>query len=52
MKTVHDVKKAMDFDTMINVVYQNRKEAAQTAKKVKPQKHKNKWFDVFPACRV
>lgn len=52
MKTVHDVKKALDYDTMINVVHQHRKEMAQAAKEVaKPRKRRNKWHEVFPACR-
>ncbi len=51
MKTVHDVKKALDYDTMINVVYQHRKEMAQDAKVVKPRKRRNKWHEVFPVCR-
>ena len=51
MKTVHDVKKALDYDTMINVVHQHRKQMAQAAKAVKPVKRRNKWKDVFPVCR-
>ena len=51
MKTVFDVKKALDYDTMINVVHQHRKEAAQTAKVVKFKKRRNKWSDVFPVCK-
>lgn len=51
MKTVHDVKKALDYDTMINVVHQHRKQMAQAAKVVKPRKRRNKWYEVFPVCR-
>lgn len=51
MKTVHDVKKALDYDTMIHVVYQHRKEMAQAAKVVKPRKRRNKWNEVFPVCK-
>lgn len=51
MKTVHDVKKALDYDTMINEVYRYRKQMAQAAKVVKPVKRRNKWSEVFPVCR-
>ena len=51
MKTVHDVKKAPDYDTMINVVHQHRKEMAQATKAVKTRKRRNKWQEVFPVCK-
>ena len=52
MKTVHDVKQAVAYDTMIKVVQQYKKEMAQAAKVVKPIKRKrNKWNEVFPVCR-
>lgn len=50
MKTVHDVKQAVAYDTMIKVVQQYKKEMAQAAK-VKPRKRRNKWSEVFPVCR-
>lgn len=52
MKTVNDVKMALDFDTMINVVYQHRKEVAQAAKSLKHRNKRNKWHEVFPASKV
>jgi hypothetical protein len=51
MKTVFDVKKALDQETMINVVNQHRKEVAQAQKVVKFRKRRNKWSDVFPVCK-
>lgn len=51
MKTVHDVKQAVAYDTMIKVVQQYKKEAAQAAKVVKPRKRRNKWSEVFLVCR-
>lgn len=51
MKTVFDVKKALDYDTMINVVNQHRKEQAQAQKVVKFRKRRNKWSDVFLVCK-
>lgn len=51
MNTVYDVKKALDYDTMINEVYRYRKEMAQAAKAVKPVKRRNKWYEVFPVCK-
>ena len=51
MKTVFDVKKALDYDTMINVVNQHRKEVAQAQKVVKFRKCRNKWSDLFPVCK-
>lgn len=51
MKTAFDVKKALDYDTMINEVYRYQKEKAQAAKVVKPRKRRNKWNEVFPVCK-
>lgn len=52
MKTAFDVKKALDYDTMIGVVYQCRKEAAQVVKVAPmPRRRRNKWYEVFPVCR-
>ena len=51
MKTVHDVKQAVAYDTMIKVVQQHRQEMTQGAKVVKPRKRRNKWSEVFPVCR-
>lgn len=51
MKTVHDVKYVVTYDTMIKVVQQHRQEMAQAAKVVKPRKRRNKWSEVFPVCR-
>lgn len=49
MKTVYDVKEALDYDTMINVVNNYRK--AQQKAIQKPMRKKNKWDSIFPICK-
>lgn len=53
MKTVFDVKRALDYDTMIDVVRQARdeKERLRKAAIQKLAKQRNMWDEVFPACK-
>lgn len=54
MKTVFDVKRALDYDTMIDVVrqVQDEKERLRKAAIQKRQiKRRNLWNEVFPACK-
>lgn len=56
MRTVFDVKRALDYDTMIDVVrqVQDEKERLRKAAIQKHQaaaKRRNLWNEVFPACK-
>ena len=56
MRTVHDVKKALDPDLMVNMVREiqaqrDAEKRGQTkAQTRKPRQRKNRWFEIFPAC--
>lgn len=55
MRTVFDVKRALDYDTMIDVVrqVQDEKERLRKAAIQKQQaaKRRNLWNEAFPACK-
>lgn len=52
MKTVHEVKMALDPDLYINMLPQMRAErAARNKPKAKPRRRRNAWSDVFPASK-
>ena len=46
MRTVHDVKMALDYDTMVNVVNNYQRQKKQPVQK--KRKRRNKWENVFP----
>lgn len=58
MKTVWDVKKAHDLNTMVRITQTNQKERQQArrrkeAEKAQRQAQRKKvfvWQDIFPAC--
>lgn len=50
MRTVYDVKMALDYDTMVNVV-NNYQKAQRKMAQQKPKRKKNRWDNVFPVCR-
>ena len=41
-------KMAYDYDTMINVVHEHRKQKAIAQEKQKARKKRNRWENVFP----
>jgi len=52
MKTVNDVKKALDCDLFIDMLPKMRQERdAKLKAKEKPKRHRNTWNDLFPACK-
>lgn len=57
MRTVFEVKQAMDFDTMVNIMREGQEERRQTRRhkeaaklERKPTYRPTKWEDLFPAC--
>lgn len=54
MRTVFDVKRALDYDTMIDVVRQvqdEKERLRKTAIQKRQTKRRNLWNEVFPACK-
>lgn len=49
MRTVQDVKMAVSYDTMIDVVNNYRKNQQKVMQK--PKRKKNRWDNVFPICK-
>ena len=49
MRTVNDVKEALSYDTMIDVVNNYRKNQQKNMQK--PKRKKNRWDNVFPICK-
>lgn len=42
---------AYDYDTMIKVMYEYRRQKAMEMAQQKPKRKKNRWDNVFPICR-
>jgi hypothetical protein len=55
MKTVYDVKRAIDPDLYVNLVQelqaQQRAKEAQRKEAYSKRKPQNKWSTVFPLCK-
>ena len=49
MKTVYDVKQAFDHDLYVNMVREIQAERRES--KSRPRRKRNKWEDLFPACK-
>lgn len=54
MRTVFDVKKALDQDTMYNILLEAQKERKVqervTAKRERKRKTRTRWDEAFPIC--
>lgn len=50
MKTVYDVKQALDHDLYVNMVRGIQAERREL--KHRPRRKRNKWGDVFPLCKT
>lgn len=50
MKTVFDVKQALDPDLYVNMVRQMQAERARPKQKRSPRR--NKWGELFPICKA
>lgn len=53
MRTVSDIKKALDFDLYVDLIPQMRKERAEKLKAQAEHKRprRNTWVALFPACK-
>lgn len=53
MRTVSDIKKALDFDLYVDLIPQMRKERAEKLKaQAEPKRpRRNTWVALFPACK-
>lgn len=49
MKTVYDVKRAINHDLYVNMVREIQAERREV--KPSPRRKRNKWGDIFPVCK-
>ena len=50
MKTVYDVKQALDHDLYVNMVREIQAERREV--KPRPRSKRNRWGDIFPLCKT
>lgn len=49
MKTVYDIKQAINHDLYVNMVREIQAERREL--KPRPRRKRNKWGDLFPVCK-